>query len=49
MVKNAPAIAGGERDIGLIPGSGRPPGVGNAPRSSVLARKSPWAEESDGL
>ena len=29
MVTNLPASAGGERDTGLIPGSGRSPGVGN--------------------
>ena len=28
-VKNLPASAGDERDIGLIPGLGRSPGVGN--------------------
>ena len=29
MVKNLLAIAGDTRDMGSIPGSGRPPGVGN--------------------
>ena len=29
VVKNPPASAGDTRDVGLIPGSGRPPGVGN--------------------
>ena len=29
MVKNMPANAGGIRDTGLIPGSGRSPGEGN--------------------
>ena len=29
MVKNPPVNAGDTRDTGLIPGSGRPPGVGN--------------------
>ena len=29
MVKNLPANAGGIRDVGLIPGSGRSPGGGN--------------------
>ena len=28
MVKNLPANAGSERDLGLIPGSGRSSGVG---------------------
>ena len=29
MVKNLPANAGDAKDVGLIPGSGRSPGVGN--------------------
>ena len=29
MVKNLPANAGDERDLGLIPGSGRTPGEGH--------------------
>ena len=29
MVKNPPANVGDTRDAGLIPGSGRSPGVGN--------------------
>ena len=29
VVKNPPANAGDARDVGLIPGSRRPPGVGN--------------------
>ena len=29
VVKNPPANAGDARDVGLIPGSGRSPGVGN--------------------
>ena len=29
MVKNLPANAGDERDVGLLPGSGRSPGEGN--------------------
>ena len=29
MVKNLPANAGDERDLGSIPGSGRSPGGGN--------------------
>ena len=29
MVKNPPANAGDARDLGLIAGLGRPPGVGN--------------------
>ena len=30
MVKNLPASAGGSRDLGLIPGSGRSPGGGHS-------------------
>ena len=30
---------------GLIPGSGRSPGVGNATHSSTLAWRIPWTEE----
>ena len=29
MVKNSPANAGDEKDVGLVPGSGRSPGGGN--------------------
>ena len=29
MVKNLPGNAGDTRDFGLIPGSGRSPGIGN--------------------
>ena len=29
VVKTPPANAGGARDVGLIPGLGRSPGVGN--------------------
>ena len=29
VVKNPPANAGGARDVGSIPGSGRSPGTGN--------------------
>ena len=29
MIKNLPASAGGLSDVGLIPGSGRSPGVAN--------------------
>ena len=37
------------KETRLIPGSGRFPGVGNAPHSSILTWKIPWAEEPDGL
>ena len=37
MVKNPPANAGDLRDVGLIPGSGRPLEEGMATHSSILA------------
>ena len=37
LEKNLPADAGHTRDIGLIPGSGRPPGEGNGNPLSILA------------
>ena len=46
MVKNPPASAG---DVGLIPGSGRSPGEGNASPLRILAWKIPWQEEPGGL
>ena len=46
MVHNPPASVGNARDVGLIPGSGRSPGVGNG---SILAWKIPWMEEPCGL
>ena len=49
VVKTPSAKIGDKRDVGLIPGSGRSPGVGNAPHSRVLAWKIPWKVESDGL
>ena len=42
IVKNLPAI---QRHLGSVPGSGRSPGEGNGPRSSILAWKIPWTEE----
>ena len=53
MVKNLPASARDARDIGLIPGLGRPLGEGNGnlpqdPRQRSLAGYSPWGhKESD--
>ena len=59
MVKNLPANAGDLRDTGLIPGLGRPPGVGSGKPTPVfllgeyhgqrnLAGNSPWGcKESD--
>ena len=49
VVKNLPANAGDSGDMGLIPGSGRSPGVGMATHSSILAWKILWTEEHVGL
>ena len=49
VVKNPPANAGDARDMGLIPGFRRSPGVGNATHSSIFACKIPWKEEPGGL
>ena len=45
MVKNA----GGTRDVGSIPESGRSPGAGNGNPLRILAWKTPWTEEPGGL
>ena len=49
MVKNTPANAGDKRDVGLIPGSGRPPGKGNGNPFHILGWEIPWTEEPGGL
>ena len=49
VVKNLPANAGDVGDAGLIPGSGRSPGKGNATHSSILAGKSPGTEDPGEL
>ena len=49
VVKNPPAGVGDTRDMGSIPGLGRSPGVGKATHSSILAWKTPWAEEPGRL
>ena len=48
VVKNPPANAGQAKDVGSIPGSGRSPGVGKKPQSSILAWKIPRTEKPDG-
>ena len=59
MIKNLPANAEDTRDAGLIPGSGRSPGVGNGnplqyswPRNfqgqSSLEGYSPWGHKESG-
>ena len=45
MVKNPPASAG---DMGVISRSRRPPGIGNATYSSILAWKISWKWEPCG-
>ena len=50
MVKNLSANAGDARDMGLVPGLARSPGVGKmATHCSILAWKIPWREEPGGL
>ena len=52
VVKNLPANAGDQRDVGSIPGSGRSPGEGNGSplmHSSILAWRIPWTEVPGGL
>ena len=49
VVKNLPTKAGDTRDVSLILGSGRSPGVGMATHSSILAWKISWTEEPGGL
>ena len=48
-VRNTPANAGDAGDVGLIPGSGRSPGEGDATHSSIFAWQIPWTEEPGGL
>ena len=51
MVENPPANAGDVRDVSLVPGSGRPPGVRKWQampvyfHASILTWKIPWVEE----
>ena len=59
VVKNPPVSAEDARNVGLIPGLGRSPGVGNGnplqyccledSMDSILAWKIPWTEESGEL
>ena len=49
MVKNPPANAGDTRDMGLIPGPGRSPGVGGGNPLQCSGLKIPWTEEPGGL
>ena len=47
VVENPPARTGDARDSGLIPESGRSPGIGTC--SGLLAWRIPWTEEPGGL
>ena len=54
MVKNPPASVGDRRDSGLIPGSGRCPGVGNGNPLQCSCLKSamdrgPWWDPAQGV
>ena len=48
VVKNLPANAGDTRQVGLIPGLGRSPRVGNGNPLHIPAWKMPWTEEPGG-
>ena len=49
VVKNPPANAGGARDAGSIPGSGRSPGGGNGNPLQYSCLESPRDGEPGGL
>ena len=49
VVKNPPANARDSRDLGLIPGSRRSPGVGSGNPLHYSCWKIPWTEEPAGL
>ena len=49
VVKNLFANAGDVRDVGSIPGLGKPLEKGMAIHSSILAWLIPWTEELGGL
>ena len=49
VVKNLPANAGEARDMILIPGSGRSPGVGNCNPLQILAWEISLTEEPGRL
>ena len=48
MVKNLPTNAGDAGDTGLIPGSGRSPGIGNGNPLKYSCLGNPWTEEPAG-
>ena len=47
--KKTPANSGDLRDVGSIPGSGRPLEQNKATHSSILAWRTLWTEESGDL
>ena len=47
--KELPANAGGIRDMGSIPESGRSPGEEQGNRVSIIVWRIPWTEEPGGL
>ena len=49
VVKNPPAIAGGFRDLGSIPGLGRSPGGGHGNPLQYSSWRAPRTEEPGGL
>ena len=49
VLKNLPASAGDIRDVGSIPGSGRPPGRGDDNHSSTFGWRIPGTEEPGRL
>ena len=49
VVKNLHANAGDIKDMGSIPGLGKPLEKGIAIHSSILAWRIPWTEEPGGL
>ena len=49
MIKNPPANVGDVRDMGSMPGSGRPPGEGNGNPLQYSAWRIPWMEKPGGI
>ena len=49
MLTNPPASAGDTGDVGLTPGLGRSPGVGNGNPLQYSCLEIPWTEEPGGL
>ena len=49
VVKNLPANAGDVKDVGSIPGSGRPPGEGYGNPLQYAYLENPWTEELQSI